>query len=60
MCEEVLLLIHIQFQVSGSSDGGLAPRHASIKSGIPIDKPALGVNRLCGSGFQAVINSAQV
>ncbi|CAH0589898.1 unnamed protein product [Chrysodeixis includens] len=47
------------YGVSGSSDGGLAPRHASIKSGIPVDKPALGVNRLCGSGFQAVINSAQ-
>ncbi|XP_023940597.1 3-ketoacyl-CoA thiolase, mitochondrial [Bicyclus anynana] len=45
--------------LSGSSDGGLAPRHAALKSGIPQEKPALGVNRLCGSGFQAVINSAQ-
>ncbi|CAH2240891.1 jg9628 [Pararge aegeria aegeria] len=45
--------------LSGSSDGGLSPRHASLKSGIPQEKPALGVNRLCGSGFQAVINSAQ-
>ncbi|KAI5636497.1 acetyl-CoA acetyltransferase [Phthorimaea operculella] len=45
--------------LSGSSDGGLTPRHAALKSGIPQEKPALGINRLCGSGFQAVINSAQ-
>lgn len=31
----------------------------SLNCGIPIDKPALGINRLCGSGFQAVINGAQ-
>ncbi|XP_045452543.1 3-ketoacyl-CoA thiolase, mitochondrial-like [Melitaea cinxia] len=45
--------------ISCSSDGGLTPRHAALKSGIPYEKPALGINRLCGSGFQAVINSAQ-
>ncbi|CAH2089123.1 unnamed protein product [Euphydryas editha] len=45
--------------LSCSSDGGLTPRHAALKSGIPHEKPALGINRLCGSGFQAVINSAQ-
>lgn len=27
--------------------------------GIPIDRPALGVNRLCGSGFQSIVNGAQ-
>lgn len=27
--------------------------------GIPIDRPALGVNRLCGSGFQSIVNAAQ-
>ncbi|XP_053614479.1 3-ketoacyl-CoA thiolase, mitochondrial-like isoform X2 [Plodia interpunctella] len=45
--------------LSGTSDGGLAPRHAALKSGVPQDRPALGVNRLCGSGFQAIINSVQ-
>ncbi|XP_047996625.1 3-ketoacyl-CoA thiolase, mitochondrial-like isoform X2 [Leguminivora glycinivorella] len=45
--------------LSGSSDGGLAPRHAALKSGVPQEKPALGINRLCGSGFQAIVNSAQ-
>ncbi|XP_063830484.1 3-ketoacyl-CoA thiolase, mitochondrial-like [Ostrinia nubilalis] len=45
--------------ISGSSDGGLSPRHAALKSGVPQETPALGVNRLCGSGFQAIVNSAQ-
>lgn len=35
------------------------PRHVGLHCGIPIEKPALGINRLCGSGFQAVINGAQ-
>ncbi|XP_015127780.1 3-ketoacyl-CoA thiolase, mitochondrial [Diachasma alloeum] len=42
-----------------TSDGALLPRHASLKSGIPMEKPALGVNRLCGSGFQSIVNGAQ-
>ncbi|XP_022125234.2 3-ketoacyl-CoA thiolase, mitochondrial-like [Pieris rapae] len=45
--------------ISGSGDGALAARHGALKAGIPQEKPALGVNRLCGSGFQAIINSAQ-
>jgi acetyl-CoA acyltransferase 2 len=48
----------ILFQLS-SSDGNFLPRHVSLQCGIPIDRPALGLNRLCGSGFQAVINGAQ-
>lgn len=36
------------------------PRHVLLNSGIPIEKPALGVNRLCGSGFQAVVNGVHV
>ncbi|XP_038210945.1 3-ketoacyl-CoA thiolase, mitochondrial-like [Zerene cesonia] len=45
--------------ISGSGDGALAARHGALKSGIPQEKPTLGVNRLCGSGFQAIVNSAQ-
>jgi acetyl-CoA acyltransferase 2 len=43
-----------------SSDGALMPRHSALRVGIPIDRPALGINRLCGSGFQAVVSGAQV
>src|SRR5688572_20488433 len=28
-------------------------RHVALKAGCPIETPALTVNRLCGSGFQA-------
>ncbi|KAF5308133.1 hypothetical protein FQR65_LT06312 [Abscondita terminalis] len=40
-------------------DGIFIARHAALKSGVSIDKPALQVNRLCGSGFQALINGVQ-
>jgi hypothetical protein len=43
-----------------SSDGAMMPRHSALRAGIPIDRPAVGVNRLCGSGFQAVVSGAQV
>jgi acetyl-CoA acyltransferase 2 len=34
-------------------------RHIGLRAGVPQDKPALTVNRLCGSGFQAIISAAQ-
>lgn len=33
-------------------------RHVALRSGCPTEAPALTVNRLCGSGFQAVISGA--
>jgi acetyl-CoA acyltransferase 2 len=41
------------------TDGIYLPRHTALHVGIPIETPALGINRLCGSGFQSVINGAQ-
>ena len=35
-------------------------RVAALKGGLPIETPALTVNRLCGSGLQAVISGAQM
>jgi len=35
-------------------------RVAAINAGIPIEAPALTLNRLCGSGVQAVISAAQM
>jgi acetyl-CoA acyltransferase 2 len=34
-------------------------RHVGLRAGLPVAVPALTVNRLCGSGFQAVVNAAQ-
>lgn len=33
-------------------------RHVGLRVGVPQESPALTVNRLCGSGFQSVINGA--
>jgi acetyl-CoA acetyltransferase family protein len=43
-----------------SSDAIYGARHVALKAGVPIDKPALTVNRLCGSGIQAIISGAQM
>ncbi|XP_039759132.1 3-ketoacyl-CoA thiolase, mitochondrial [Pararge aegeria] len=48
-----------QVMSASQTDGIYTPRHAALKAGIPQDRPALGVNRLCGSGFQSIVNSAQ-
>ncbi|KAJ8962627.1 hypothetical protein NQ318_001020 [Aromia moschata] len=37
-------------------DGAFVPRHVLLHCGIPIEKPAYMVNRLCGSGFQSIVN----
>ena len=34
-------------------------RQAAIHGGVPVDKPALTVNRVCGSGAQAIASAAQ-
>lgn len=42
-----------------SSDAIYLARHVGLKAGLPIETPALTVNRLCGSGAQAIVNVAQ-
>ncbi|MDP3273771.1 MAG: acetyl-CoA C-acetyltransferase [Deltaproteobacteria bacterium] len=42
-----------------SADAIYNARHIGLKSGLPIEVPAMNVGRLCGSGFQAVINGAE-
>ncbi len=42
-----------------AADSIYSPRHIGLKCGIPESVPALGVNRLCGSGFQAIIEAYQ-
>ncbi|HZU84336.1 MAG TPA: acetyl-CoA C-acyltransferase [Polyangiaceae bacterium] len=41
-----------------SSDAIYCARHVGLKAGLPIETPAITVNRLCGSGFQAVVDGA--
>ncbi|QDK44005.1 acetyl-CoA C-acyltransferase [Bdellovibrio sp. ZAP7] len=46
--------------VQSGADAAYLPRHIGLKSGVPINVGALGVNRLCGSGFQSWVNAAQM
>ena len=43
-----------------SSDAVYGARHVGLKSGVPVDVPALTVNRLCGSGIQAAVSGAHM
>ncbi len=43
-----------------SADAIYCARHVGLKAGVPIEVPALTVNRLCGSGFEAVVQGAQM
>jgi acetyl-CoA acyltransferase 2 len=43
-----------------SADAIYLARHVGLRSGLPESVPALTVNRLCGSGFQSIINAAEL
>jgi acetyl-CoA acyltransferase 2 len=43
-----------------SADAVYGARHVALHAGLPVDMPALTVNRLCGSGIQAIISAAQL
>src|SRR5690348_10213514 len=41
-----------------SGDAIYGARHVALKSGIPKEVPALTVNRLCGSGFESIVQAS--
>jgi acetyl-CoA acetyltransferase family protein len=43
-----------------SADAVYGARHVALEAGVPVEVPALTVNRLCGSGIQAAISGAQL
>lgn len=46
--------------VQSGADAAYLARHAGLKLGVPVGVGAYIVNRLCGSGFQAWVNGAQM
>ena len=50
---------HIVFGavVQSEANAIYTPRHIGLKCQVPIEVPALGVNRLCGSGFESWIQA---
>jgi acetyl-CoA C-acetyltransferase len=45
--------------IQTSPDAIYMARHVGLKAGVPQEVPALTVNRLCGSGLQAMVSGAQ-
>ena len=43
-----------------SGDALYGARHVGLRAGLSIETPALTVNRLCGSGMQAMVSAAQM
>ena len=51
---------HVVFGCVGQvMEDGYLSRHASVKAGMPIETPAVTVNRICGSGLEAINTAAR-
>jgi acetyl-CoA acyltransferase 2 len=46
--------------VQTSGDAIYLARHVGLKAGVPMEKPAVTVNRLCGSGQEAIVMGARM
>jgi acetyl-CoA acetyltransferase family protein len=46
--------------IQTSADAVYAARHVGLRAGVPVETPALTVNRLCGSGIQAAVSGAHL
>ncbi len=46
--------------IQSGADAAYLARHVGLKSGVPMDRGAYIVNRLCGSGFESVVQAAQM
>lgn len=46
--------------VQSGADAAYLARHIGLKCGIPVDRGAFIVNRLCGSGFQSWVSALQM
>jgi acetyl-CoA acyltransferase 2 len=52
---------HVMFgnALQTSADAIYLARHVGLRAGVPDEVPAMTINRLCGSGFQAIASAAQ-
>lgn len=55
------LIDHVIFGslIPGSGESIYLPRHVGLKVGVPEAVPALGINRLCGTSFQVIVEAYQ-
>lgn len=45
--------------IQSQTNAAYLSRHIALDAGVPIETPALTINRLCGSGMQSIISAAQ-
>lgn len=46
--------------IQSSRDASYLARHVALRIGLPHSIPAVTINRLCGSGFQSIIDACLV
>lgn len=46
--------------IQSSPDAVFFARHVGLKANIPVEVPALTINRLCGTGLEAILTSARM
>lgn len=46
--------------IHSGTNASFLSRHIGLKAGVPVEVPAYNVNRLCGSGSQAIVSAAQL
>lgn len=51
--------VYVGNVVQSSADAVYIARHVGLKAGVPMEAPALTVNRLCGSGLEAILQAAR-
>lgn len=51
--------VYVGNVVQSSADAVYIARHVGLKAGVPIEAPALTVNRLCGSGLEAILQAVR-
>mmetsp|Transcript_15862 Transcript_15862/g.22355 ORF Transcript_15862/g.22355 Transcript_15862/m.22355 type:complete len:404 (+) Transcript_15862:57-1268(+) len=45
--------------IQSSNDACYMSRHVGLRSGVPISSPSLTINRLCGSGFETLVQGTE-
>lgn len=51
--------VYVGNVIQSSADAAYLARHVGLKSGVPQASPALTINRLCGSGFETLVQGAK-
>lgn len=51
--------VYVGNVIQSNADAAYLARHVGLRSGVPQSVPALTINRLCGSGFESIVQGAK-